>query len=236
MGENVQYKDEGHRQRLRERFLKSGLSGFHDYEVIELLLTLGTPRKDCKQAAKEALNMFKTLPAVLEAQPSQLTEVKGIGPKNLIGLKLVKAVAERYLETKAVEKDPINNSKDLYDFLFHRFRGEKRECFHVLFMDAKNRIIASETLFKGTLTVSSVYPREVVKVALEHHAAALILVHNHPSGDPQPSADDIAITQQLLAACLLMGITIHEHIVIGNNRYYSFADNGDMKRLKRELE
>jgi DNA repair protein RadC len=235
MEKKALHKDDGHRQRLRDRFLKSGLSGFHDYEVIELLLTLGTPRKDCKQAAKEALRTFKNLPAVLEASPSQLSNVKGIGPKSLIGLKLVKAVADRYLETKVINKDPINNSKELYDFLFHRFRGIKRECFHVLFMDAKNKIIASETLFEGTLTASSVYPREVVKMALERHAAALILVHNHPSGDPQPSTDDMAITQQLLAACELMGITIHEHIVIGDNRYYSFADKGDMKRFKREL-
>jgi DNA repair protein RadC len=235
METEASHNGEGHRRRLRERFLRSGLSGFHEYEIIELLLTLGTPRKDCKQAAKEALKKFKTLPAVLEASPAQLTEIKGIGPKSLIGLKLIKAVADHYLEAKVINKGPINNSRELFDFLFHQFREKKRECFHILFLDAKNKIITSETIFEGTLTASNVYPREVVRLALDHHAAALILVHNHPSGDPQPSAEDMAITRRLLAACDLMEITVHEHIVIGNNRYYSFSDHGDMRRLRREL-
>ena len=234
MGTDGAHKGEGHRRRLRERFLTSGLSGFHDYEIIELLLTLGTPRKDCKQAAKEALKTFRSLPAVLEATPAQLNQIKGIGPKNLIALKLIKAVADRYLETKVIKTNPIDNSKDLFDFLFHQFREKKRECFHVLFLDARNRIIASETLFEGTLTASSVYPREVVRMGLDYHAAALILVHNHPSGDPRPSVEDVAITRQLIAACNLMGMTVHEHIIIGSNQYYSFADRGEIQRLRRE--
>ena len=235
MAESKRHKGEGHRRRLREKFLKSGLSGFHDYEVVELLLTLATPRKDCKTAAKSALQRFKTLPGVLEASAKELCEVEGIGPKNLLGIKLVKAVGDRYLGQKVIEKDPLNNSKELFDYLYHSIRDKSRECFNVIFLDAKNRVITTETLFEGTLTASSVYPREVVVAALNHHAAALIFAHNHPSGDPKPSPDDFSITRQLVFACKVMGITVHEHLIIGDNRYFSFADEGHIARMNREF-
>jgi DNA repair protein RadC len=229
------HKGEGHRKRLREKFLTSGLSGFHDYEVIELLLTLATPRKDCKDAAKAALKHFKTLQGVLEASPKALCEVSGIGPKNLLGIKLIKAVADRYLEKRLIRKDPLNNSKELFDYLYHRIREKNRECFNVVFLDAKNKVITTETLFEGTLTASSVYPREVVLSALNHNAAALIFAHNHPSGDPKPSPDDFSITRQLVFACKVMGITVHEHLIIGDNRYFSFADEGHIARMNSEF-
>lgn len=230
------HKGEGHRQRLRERFLQSGLDGFHDYEVIELLLTVATPRKDCKETAKALLKRFKTLQRVLEASARELAEVAGVGPRNLFGIKLVKAVAERYLEKRLLEQDPLNNSKELYEYLCHSIRDKRQEYFKVVFLDAKNRVLAVETLSKGTLTASSVYPREVVMAALNHDAAALIFAHNHPSGDPSPSPEDLAITRQLVFACAVMGITVHEHIVIGNNRYFSFADHGYIARIYREHE
>ncbi|MBW1840899.1 MAG: DNA repair protein RadC [Deltaproteobacteria bacterium] len=230
------HKGEGHRNRLRERFLSSGLSGFHDYEVIELLLTLATPRKDCKSAAKRALKRFKTLQGVLESSSKELCEVEGIGTKNQFGIKLVKAIAERLLEKKLIRKDPLNNSKELFDYLYLNLRDKNRECFKVLFLDAKNKVITVETLFEGTLTASSVYPREVVRAALDHHAAALIFAHNHPSGDPKPSTDDVSLTRQLVFACRVMGITVHEHLVIGNNRYFSFADQGYITSMTREFD
>lgn len=204
--------------------------------MIELLLTLGTPRKDCKQAAKDALEKFKTFQAVFEASSEELQEIKGIGPSNLLGIKLIKAVADRYLEKKLIQRDPINNSKELFDYLYHNMRDRNRECFKVIFLDAKNKVITTETLFEGTLTASSVYPREVVAAALSHHSAALIFAHNHPSGDPKPSAEDIAITRQLVFACKVMGITVHEHLVIGNNTYFSFADQGYIAKMNRESE
>lgn len=230
------HKGKGHRQRLRERFLSSGISGFHDYEVIELLITLATPRKDCKDAAKAALKKFKTLQGVLEASPKALCEIRGIGPKNLFGIKLIKAVADRYLEKRLLYKDPINNSKELFDFLYHNIRDKNHECFIVVFLDAKNKVIATETLFEGTLTASSVYPREIVLAALNHHAAALIFAHNHPSGDPSPSSEDISITRQLVLACKVIGITVHEHLIIGDNQYFSFADEGHIARMNREID
>ena len=236
MKQNQSHKGEGHRQRLRERFLSSGLDGFHDYEVIELLLTLAMPRKDCKDAAKEALLRFKTLQGVLEASPRELCRVAGIGPKNLFGIKLIKAVADRYLKKKLINKDAINDSKALFDYLYHSIGDKNREFFKVIFLDSKNQVIAADTLSEGTLTASSVYPREVIQKALSHDAAALIFAHNHPSGDPKPSSEDITITRQLVFACKVMGLVAHEHIVIGSNRYYSFADQGYIERMNREFE
>lgn len=231
-----EHKGDGHRQRLRDRFLSSDLEGFHDYEVIELLLTLTTPRKDCKDAAKAALKKFKTLQGVLEASPRELGDVEGIGPKNLFGIKLIKAVADRYLAKRLLNKDPIQNSKELFDYLYHSIRDKDRECFIAIYLDAKNKVISTKTLFQGTLTASSVYPREVVRSALDHQAAALIFAHNHPSGEPNPSSEDISLTRQLVFACRVMGITVHEHLVIGDNRYFSFADQGYITRMNQDYD
>jgi DNA repair protein RadC len=236
MTDHRDHKGAGHRQRLRDKFLSSGLKGFHDYEVIELLLTLGTPRKDCKDAAKAAMKHFRSFQSVLEASAEELCRIEGIGPKNLFGIRLVKAVADRYLAGKLEKKNPLNNSSDLFDFLYHNMRDKQRERFRVIYLDAKNRVITTETLFKGTLTASSVYPREVVRSALRHQAAALIFAHNHPSGDPQPSPDDVAVTRQLVFACRVMAITVHEHLVIGNNCYFSFADQGYVARFNSEFD
>ena len=233
---NKPHKGEGHRARLREKFLASGLDGFLDYEVIELLLTLATPRKDCKQQAKAALKRFKTLQGVIEASSEELQEIKGIGPKNIFGIKLVPAVAGRYLKKKLVKKDPVRSARELFDYLYHTLRDKKRETFQVVFLDARNRIIAIETLFEGTLTASSVYPREVVLAALKHHAAGLFLVHNHPSGEPRPSREDRLITRQLIHACRVIGITLHEHLIVGDNTCFSFADNGHIAEMNREYE
>jgi DNA repair protein RadC len=230
------HKGAGHRQRLRERFIVGGLDGFHDYEVIELLLTLATPRKDCKDAAKAALKRFKTLHAVLEASVEELCEIDGIGPKNSFGIKLVNAVANRHLEKKLISKDPVNNSKALFEYLYHHMRDKNREFFKGIFLDSKNRVIHIETISEGTLTASSVYPREVIRAALNQHAAAMIFAHNHPSGDPKPSPEDIAITRQLVYAGKIMGVTVHEHIIIGDNRYFSFADHGYIVRMNREYD
>lgn len=230
------HKGEGHRGRLRDRFIKSGLDGFQDYEVVELLLTLATPRKDCKPPAKEALKRFKTLQGVFEASARELQEIPGIGPVNLLGLRLIKAVADRYLEQRLHNKNPINSAAELFDYLYFSMKDKSRECFKALFLDARNRVLAAETLFEGTLTASSVYPREVVRAALDHRAAAVIFAHNHPSGDPNPSPEDVAITRQLLFACRVMGITVHEHLVIGDHRYFSFADKGYIAEMNREFE
>jgi DNA repair protein RadC len=153
-----------------------------------------------------------------------------------LGIKLIKAVSERYLVSRLERKNALNNSRELFDFLYHRLRDKRRECFQVVYLDAKNRVVSTETLFEGTLTASAIYPREVVLAALNHNAAAVIFAHNHPSGDPQPSEDDVFITRQLVFACRILGITVHEHLVIGNNRYFSFADQGYIVQMNREVD
>ncbi len=220
------HKGEGHRKRLRDRFLTSGLSGFSDYEVVELLLTLGTPRKDCKSAAKEAIRLFETLPKVLEASQEELQQVKGIGPVNAFGIKLIKAVSERYLEQRVIEKDVVSSSKELLDLLNVKIRDKSREQFMVVFLTAKNSVIKTQVLFEGTLTASSVYPREVVQAALDAKAAALIFAHNHPSGDPTPSQADIDITKKLTYALSAIGIQVHEHMIVAEKGHFSFAEAG----------
>ena len=229
------HKGDGHRQRLRERFLAGGLAGFQDYEVVELLLTLGTPRKDCKVAAKEVMKRFGTLQGVFEATCAELSEVPGIGPKNSFGLRLIKAAADRYLAGRAAAVNPLSNAGEVLDYLNSHLRDKSRESFLVLFLDAKNRVLAMETLFEGTLTASAVYPREVIRAALDHRAAALIFAHNHPSGDPSPSREDMALTRQLICAARLLGITVHEHLIVGREGIYSFADQGHIARMTGEV-
>jgi DNA repair protein RadC len=216
----------GHRMRLREKFAKGGLRGFLDYEIIELLLTLGTPRRDCKLQAKEALRRFKTLRGVLEAEQEDLVEIEGIGPHNILGLKLIQEVSRRYLKDKMLSKPACHSSKEVFDYLFHVLRDSKREVFKVIFLDAKNHIIEEKTFFEGTVDSSVVYPREIIKSALKYDASSLIFVHNHPSGDPDPSTSDREITKELVFAASFIQIKVLDHIIIGNNCYFSFADQG----------
>lgn len=230
------HKSEGHRKRLREKFLQNGLSGFLDYEVIELLLTLNTPRRDCKDSAKDLLKRFKNLQGVFEANVEELERVKGVGPSNIFGIKLIKEVADRYLEKKIINKKIIGNSQDLMDYLKHAIGQKTREVFAGVFLDAKNRVNAMEILFEGTLTMSSVYPREVIVKALEHRAAAVIFAHNHPSGDTSPSSEDIAITKRLVFACRYAGIIVHEHVITGDTGFYSFADKGYIAEFNKDFE
>lgn len=219
-------RSQGHRKRLREKFLKGGLSAFLDYEIIELLLTLGTPRKDCKQQAKEALRRFRSLRGIVEAAADELQEIKGIGPHNIFGLKLIQEVSRCYLKERMMSKPYCHSSKEVFDYLFHALRDLRREKFKVLFLDAKNQILMEETIFEGTVDSSAIYPREIMKEALKCDASSLIFVHNHPSGDPEPSLSDKEITKELVFAANVMQLKVLDHIIIGNNRYFSFADQG----------
>lgn len=217
---------EGHLQRLRDKFLKSGLDGFHDYEIIELLLTLGTPRKDCKSIAKKALKEFGSLKEVLEANPNELKSIKGIGDNNVFGLKIAQAVARRYLADRIIDKEFVRSADEVMAYLKHSLRDKNREAFLVIYLNGRNQILKMEELFKGTLTTSAVYPREVVKRALDNNAAALVFVHNHPSGNPNPSQDDLTITKKLKEAAKAIDVSIHDHLIIAGNEVYSFADHG----------
>ncbi|HSA94555.1 MAG TPA: DNA repair protein RadC [Acidobacteriota bacterium] len=232
-------KGAGHRGRLREKFLRTGLAGFLDYEVIELLLTVGTPRRDCKEAAREALREFKTFRGVLEAPAGELGKIRGLGPRSVFGLKLIHEVSRRYLKDRMMSRPVCHSSKEVFDYLYHALRDLKREQFKVIFLDPKNQIIEERTLFEGTVDSSAVYPREVIRDALRFEASALIFAHNHPSGDPEPSLCDKEITRELVLAARVLQIKVLDHIIIGNNRYFSFADQGlieDYDRLSLQLE
>jgi len=224
---------QGHRRRLREKFLRSGIEAFLDYEVVELLLTLATPRRDCREPAREALRRFKNLRGVLEASLEELQEIKGIGPHNIFGLKFVHEVARRFLRDKMMSRPYCRSSREVFDYLFHSLRDLKKEKFKVLFLDVKNQIIEEKTLFEGTVDASAVYPREIMREALKHNASGLIFVHNHPSGDPEPSLCDKEITRELVFAAGIMQLKVLDHIIIGNNRYFSFADAGLIESYER---
>lgn len=217
---------EEHRKRLRQKFLKSGIKGFHDYEIVELLLTLGTPRKDCKPQAKEAIQRFKTLRGVLQAPPEELQKIHGIGPSNIFGIKLIQEVPQEFLKEKVLDKSYCKSSKEVFDYLYFSMRDLSKERFKVMFLNVQNQVIEVEDLFEGTLTASAIYPREIMEKAIKHNAAALIFAHNHPSGNSEPSDDDKRITRDLLFVGNMMQIRVLDHIIIGDNRYYSFADAG----------
>lgn len=216
--------------------MKNGLSGFHDYEVIELLLSLNTPRKDCKESAKALLKRFKTFQGVLEADIPALCEIKGVGPANSLGIRLIKEVSDRFHEKKILSKDVVSNPHDLVAYLNQTIGHKRKEVFAVVFLDAKNRVLTSRILFEGTLTASSVYPREVIVSALQHNAASVILAHNHPSGDVHPSGSDIRLTRQLYFALNYSGVTLHEHMIVGGDNFFSFAEQGFMTQFKSEFE
>ena len=222
----------GHRKRLREKFLKSGLKGFHDYEIVELLLTLGSPRKDCKQPAKDALKRFKTLRGVLEAPAKELQQINGIGAHNSFGIKLVQEVAREFLKERITHKPSYKSSQEVFDYLYHSMRDLKKEVFKVLFLNSKNQLIEIADLFHGTVDSSSIYPREVIENAIKHNAASLICVHNHPSGNPQPSRNDKELTRDLIYAANIIGIKVLDHIIIGDNVYFSFASEGLIEKYE----
>ncbi|NQV14220.1 DNA repair protein RadC [bacterium] len=216
---------QGHRQRLRERFFQNGIESFLDYEVLELLLTLATPRKDMKPQAKELIRRFGSLSGVLEAPISILKDVSGIGITNIFALKLPHAVGRRYLFEQATGKDYLRSSRTVKDYLTHNLRERNREVFLVIFLDGQNQIIKMEELFSGTLNTSAIYPREVVQKILDNDAASVILVHNHPSGGTTPSNSDRAVTKKLQTALTAIDVEILDHLIVGGNEFFSFADH-----------
>ncbi|MFH0847649.1 MAG: DNA repair protein RadC [Chloroflexota bacterium] len=222
----------GHRQRLRDKFMKSGLSAFHDYEIVELLLTLSSPRKDCKPQAKEAIRRFKTLRGVLEAPPEELQKINGIGPINAFNIRLVQEVAREFLKEKLTAKPVFQSAQEIFDYLYHSMRDLKKEVFKVIYLNSQNQIIEIKDLFQGTVNASSVSPREVVESALRCNAVSMILVHNHPTGNPAPSQADREITKELVHSAKVMDIKVLDHLIIGDNRYYSFAGDGFIEKCE----
>lgn len=223
---NSQHKGAGHRGRLRMRFLQGGLESFLDYEIVELLLTLGTPRKDCKSIAKEAIKTFGGLKKTLDASSEELQQIKGIGPSNIFGLKLFQAVSERYAKEQIPTKITLSSPQKIANFLKEKLGREKKEHFVTIMLDSSNSLISINDVSIGTLNASLVHPREVFEPAIRNLAATIILAHNHPSGNLEPSIEDIKITQRLMTVGEVTGITIADHIIITSTGYTSLKEKG----------
>lgn len=204
--------------------MQSGLDGFLDYEIVELLLTLGTPRRDCKQMAKQVIKRFGGLRGALDATIEDLQQIKGIGPQNAFGLKLFQAISECYAKEKLPKKILLISPKAVADYLHKKLSREKKEHFVILALDARNNLIRISNISVGTLNANLVHPREVFKEAIDACAASVILAHNHPSGDAEPSEDDLEITKRLVEAGKIMGIDVLDHIIITKNKTFSFKE------------
>ena len=230
-----QRRGEGHRQRLRDKFLAQGIEAFTDAEIIELLLTFGTPRSDCKEAARALLAQFGSLPAVLDAAPVQLQQVKGVGPKNTFALHFIQGVARRYLHQRVVGKEYVRSSREVADYLIHSMRGLQHEVLTVVFLDAAHAVLDATVVAEGTVTVNTIYPRELVKAALARNASALVIAHNHPSGSLTPSRQDNELTRSLYLVCSFMHLDLLDHLIIGaGDQVYSFADQGLMATIRED--
>ena len=216
----------GHRQRLRDRFLAGGAGALHDYELLELLLGHARPRGDLKPVAKALLRRFGSFAGVLAASPRELAEVKDVGEASIVALKTVQAAALLMARQELIDRPVIGSWKKLLDYCHAAMAHEKVEQFRLLFLDGKNALIADELQQRGTVNHTPVYPREVVKRALELGASAIIMLHNHPSGDPTPSQDDIAMTREVAAAADKLGIALHDHVIIGRKGHASLRGLG----------
>jgi DNA repair protein RadC len=215
-----------HRKRLRERFMRGGAGAVPDYELLELVLFAAIPRQDVKPLARSLIDTFGDFNGVISAPPDRLMEAKGVGESVVIALKVIEAAAHRLSRARVLGRQVISSWDALLDYCHTVMAHRETEHFRVLFLDRKNTLIADEEQARGTVDHVPVYPREVVKRALELNASALILVHNHPSGDPTPSQADIAMTAQIRAAAEALGLSLHDHIVIGRSREQSFRAAG----------
>jgi DNA repair protein RadC len=218
----------GHRQRLRERFLRDGRGGesFADYELLELLLCFAIPQRDVKPLAKKLIERFGSFAGVVAADPVALRTVGGVGEATVAVLKLVQAGARRLTLAQAMQRDVVSSWQALLDYCRTSIAFSSVEEFHVLFLDGKNGVIAAERQQTGTVNHAPVYPREVMKRALELGAQAMIVVHNHPSGDPTPSDADVAMTRDLRAAADKLGLALHDHLIIARGGHASFRSLG----------
>ena len=215
-----------HRRRLRERLLAGGTDALPDYELLEFLLFAALPRRDTKPLAKELIKHFGSFAAVLAADREALTNVDGMGEASAAALIAVRAAAARMLKGEIADRPVISNWQALVDYCTLRIGFAAAEEFHLLFLDRKNALVADEAQQRGTVDHTPVYPREVVKRALELNATAIIMVHNHPSGDVTPSRADIEMTKQVREAAKAVGIALHDHLVIGRGKHASFKSLG----------
>jgi DNA repair protein RadC len=220
--------NDGHRARLKARFVGTQGAGVADYELLELALTFAIPRRDVKPLAKELLAKFGGLNGVLTATPEQLGAVKGLGPATVIFMQVTQQLALRVRRQNMKNMPVLSNRLELMDYLYTLFAGKGREEFHVLYLDANLKLLADETIFTGTLTEVTAAPREILKRALELNAAGVVVAHNHPSGTPAPSDADAHFTRLLVSAATPLGVEVHDHVIVGAEAHFSFKGAGRM--------
>ncbi|MEJ2516578.1 MAG: DNA repair protein RadC [Methyloceanibacter sp.] len=216
----------GHRERLRKRFREGGAGSLPDYELLELVLFRAMPRRDTKPLAKAILARFGTFAEAMNAPEDRLLEVPGLGDAAVTEIKLVRAAALRLMRGEVLERPVLSSWQSVLDYCRAAMGFEAKEQFRILFLDKRNQIIADEVQQEGTVDHTPVYVREVVKRALELSPTALVLVHNHPSGDPTPSRADIEMTRQIVAAAKPLGVVIQDHIIVGKQGHASFRGLG----------
>lgn len=217
---------EGHRARMRQRLLTVGGDSLADHEMLEMVLFLALPRRDTKAIAHALMARFGSFPQTIAAPLAELRAVDGLGDAGAAALKTVQAAALRLIRADVLDRPVLANWDRLMDYLHAVLSRERIEQFRILFLDNRNRLLRDEAQARGTVNHTPVYPREVVKRALELHATALILVHNHPSGDPTPSRDDIEMTAEIVSAANALSIVVHDHVIVGNGRTLSFRREG----------
>jgi DNA repair protein RadC len=215
----------GHRERLRQRLIDAGAENLPDYELLEVMLFVSNPRGDVKPLAKDLLEQFGGFAALMSAAPNALSAA-GLGLAGIAAIKSVREAALRLMRAELQEQPVVNSWDKLIGYCNAQIAHNKVEEFHILFLDRKNVLLKHERQQRGTVDHTPVYTREVVKRALELGASALILVHNHPSGDPSPSKADIAVTQDIKKAAAPLGVVLHDHVIIGRNRHTSLRDLG----------
>ncbi|MEM6306523.1 MAG: DNA repair protein RadC [Pseudomonadota bacterium] len=211
-----------HRKRLKQRFMEGGPDAMPDYELLELILFRAIPRQDVKPLARRLLDCFGSFNAVLSAPPPKLRNIKGVGESVIVELKVIEAATHRMARSQIMNKPVISSWDALLNYCHTKMSNRETEQFRVLFLDRKNILIEDRAMAEGTVDHVPIYPREIVRNALDLNASALILVHNHPSGDPTPSQDDITMTQTIEQAVDSVGITLHDHLIIGKNHNISF--------------
>ena len=216
----------GHRDRLRARFAEGGVEALADYELLELYLFRSIPRRDVKPIAKDLIAKFGSFAEVCAAPAARLTEVKGISEKIALDLQILKAASTKFSQESILARPILSSWSALLDYCRSAMQFETKEQFRVLFLDRKNRLIADEVLGQGTVDRAPVYPREIIKRALELDSTAVILAHNHPSGDPTPSHSDIVMTENMVKAAKGVGVTVHDHLIIGRENIASFKSLG----------
>ena len=223
--------NQGHRRRLKDKFVHSGVAAFHDYEVLELLLCYAIPQKDVKPLAKDLLKIFGSLKGIMDADITALNATPGISTHTAILIKMIKEAGALYLKESAKEKTQISCTAELLNYCKTMLGGLKDEQFCVIYLDAQNQLIEMETLQEGIVNQAVVYPRQVLENALRQKASAMILVHNHPSGHVKPSDADIRLTKTIQEAARMLEIIVHDHVIIGENRFFSFREEGVMASL-----